>query len=233
MVPRLSRPIKITLLLLAALYALLIAWQLTPFKTWALELTAWIQDLGTAGYIIYTLLYLLATLLVIPITPLTIGAGFAFGFSTALPLTLVAATLGSTAAFLLSRWVARERFHAMVRRSRRLSAVESSVTDKGWRIVLLLRFSPVVPSHVINYLCGVTGISLTAYTAATLFGKVPAVALFSYIGAVTAGTVTAPENFSAYHVPVYAAGLIATAAACWLIARDARRRLREHGLHHD
>lgn len=233
MIQRLSRPIKTTLWLLAALYALYLAWELVPLTAWAQQLIAWIQNLGPSGYIVYTVIYLLATLLVIPLTPLTIGAGFAFGFSTALPLTLSAATIGAATAFLLSRCIARERFHAMVHRSNRLNAVEASITDKGWRIVLLLRISPVVPSHILNYLCGVTGISFVSYALATFIGKIPLVALFSYIGAVTAGTVAGPDDMTIYQLPIYAAGLIATAIACWLVARDARQRLQRHGLRHD
>jgi uncharacterized membrane protein YdjX (TVP38/TMEM64 family) len=233
MIQRLSRPIKTTLLLLAALYALYLAWELTPLEIWAQQLISWMQSLGVTAYIVYTFIYLLATLLVIPLTPLTVGAGFAFGFTTALPLTLVAATIGAVAAFLLSRCVARQRFHDLVNRSARLSAVEASVTDKGWRIVLLLRFSPVVPSHILNYLCGVTGISFLGYAAATFFGKIPVVALFSYVGATTAGTVQGGDSITSAHFMISIFGLIATILACWLVARDARRRLHQQGFGHE
>ncbi len=37
-----------------------------------------------------------------------------------------------------------------------LQAVDRAIADKGARVVLLLRLSPLVPFTLLNYLCGLT-----------------------------------------------------------------------------
>ena len=57
------------------------------------------------------------------------------------------------------------------------------MSEQGWKIVLLLRLSPVVPFNVQNYLFGITRIGFAQYALATAIGILPGASLFISIGA--------------------------------------------------
>jgi uncharacterized membrane protein YdjX (TVP38/TMEM64 family) len=68
----------------------------------------WIRDLGPWGAAMFVLLYIAATVLLLPGSVLTLGAGAVFGVVHGAVLVSIAATLGATAAFLVGRYLARE-----------------------------------------------------------------------------------------------------------------------------
>ena len=71
------------------------------------------------------------------------GAIFGLGKGTA--LVLVAATLGASAAFLVSRYVARRFVERRLAGNERFAAIDRAIGTEGRKIVLLLRLSPAVP----------------------------------------------------------------------------------------
>lgn len=54
--------------------------------------------------------------------------------------------------------------------------------DKGLRIFLLLRLSPIIPYNALNYMAGATAVTFRAYTLA-LIGLLPGTALYVFVGA--------------------------------------------------
>src|ERR687891_1048200 len=91
-----------------ALIALTVAWFLLPVGEWLKSFNQWVQGLGVWGYVIFAAVYIIATVMLAPGSPLTIAAGLAFsGFG--FPLVVVAATIGAGAAFLVGRYLARSR----------------------------------------------------------------------------------------------------------------------------
>src|SRR5260370_405018 len=63
-----------------------------------------------------------------------------------------------------------------------LGAGSKAVAEDGWKIVGLLRLSPLVPFNLQNYLFGATGIPFAHFVAATFFGIIPGTALYTYFG---------------------------------------------------
>jgi len=53
--------------------------------------------------------------------------------------------------------------------------------DKGLRIIILLRLSPLVPYNAFNYVCGVTSVSFRDY-AIGMFGILPGTFLYVLLG---------------------------------------------------
>lgn len=226
--PLIRQPFRSILLLVSALSLIYSAWHMLPVADWHEYLLEWLQQTGNTSILVYVAVYILATLIILPLSPLAIGAGYVYGPYYGFGITLVAATLGAGIAFIISRTLLRARFHRLFRSRASLAAVENSINDRGGIIVFLLRLSPVIPSQILNYLCGITGISLRIYLLATLFGKAPLLFLLSYIGAVTARSTTGAEISG--QLLILSAGLITTGLACWLIVRGARRRLQQEGL---
>ena len=96
--------------------------------------------------------------------------------------------------------------------------------------MLLLRLSPLFPFNLLNYALGLTAVRFADYLVASI-GMLPGTLLYVYYGKV-AGDVarlaggTAVRRGPAYYV-VLGLGLLATAAVTAILARTARRALRE------
>lgn len=67
-----------------------------------------IRQSGFFGYSLYILLFIIATLLLLPGSILVIAGGIVFGPLLGTLLSLIAATLASSCSFLLARWLGRD-----------------------------------------------------------------------------------------------------------------------------
>src|SRR5262249_31736976 len=76
---------------------------LFPANQWITGFLAWVQDLGPWGPILLALAYVPATVLLVPGSMITLGAGAAFGVFVGTVAVSVGSTLGASAAFLLGR----------------------------------------------------------------------------------------------------------------------------------
>lgn len=72
-----------------------------------------------------------------------------------------------------------------------------ALEGNGFKIMLLLRLSPLIPFNVLDYISGVTAVSLPKYSLA-LIGILPGTVTFCYIGATASsfgdGTSAASSN---------------------------------------
>jgi uncharacterized membrane protein YdjX (TVP38/TMEM64 family) len=194
-----------------------------PVGAWAASFQHWILGLGPWGAVVFALLFFATTLVLAPDWPLSIAAGFVYGFW-ALPIVLVAATGAATLSFLAARYLLRERVRAVLVGRPRLLAIDRAVAEEGWKIVALLRLSPAVPFNLQNYLFGATAIPLSHYVAATGIGIVPGSLLYVYIGVLGRA---ARHGGGGLEWLLSGIGLLATLAAAILVARKAKARLDE------
>lgn len=132
------------------------------------------------------------------------------------------ALTSATTAFLLGRHVLRERARKMFARHKVLKAVDKAVRKEGWKVIALLRLSPLVPFGIQNYFFGVTSVKLVHFVAATALGIMPATLLYLFLGAT--GRAALGEGGAAKWALV-GIGLVATLIATWLVGRAARKRL--------
>ena len=56
-----------------------------------------------------------------------------------------------------------------------LQAIEGAIKDEGWKMVMLLRLSPILPFALLNYGLSVTPISAWTYIWASAVGIIPGV----------------------------------------------------------
>ncbi len=178
------------------------------------------------GYVfLFAALYLPFCVLVLPGTWVTIFCCLVFGFWPTFPAIVLASNLGAQLAFLLGRTLLRARVHASLAARPKLGAVERAIGEESFRLVFLLRLTPLVPFNALNYLLGVTLIRFGPYALATFLGMLPGTALNCYtlagvrdLAPILAGDL--PPD------PLGLAGLVArivlTVVASWLVARRAR-----------
>merc|ERR1719182_984371 len=150
----------------------------------------WIQNNAVAGLFLFVLVYFTATVLFIPGAVLTLGAGFvfssAFGLGGGVVLgtisVFVGASLGSIAAFLIGRYLLRDQVGKLTKQYSIFEALDAAVENNGLKIFCLLRLSPIVPFNVLNYVAGVSAITLRDYCLA-LFAMIPGTILYVFLGA--------------------------------------------------
>jgi uncharacterized membrane protein YdjX (TVP38/TMEM64 family) len=202
---------------------------LLPVNEWLLAIIERIRDMGLAGAAVFVVAYVAATVLVLPGSILTLGAGFAYGPVYGTLLVMLASNVGAAAAFLLGRTVLRERVARRIAGAARFSAVDAAVGAQGFRVVLLLRLSPLFPFNLLNYALGLTRVRPGDYVLASVLGMFPGTLLYVYLGSlvtsVTQLTSGQRPDSGPWGRVLFWGGLVATVAVTVLITRIARRAL--------
>src|SRR5688500_5561723 len=119
--------------------------------------------MGLGGAALFGAVYVVAVVAMVPGSILTLAAGCLYGPLWGTALISPASVLGATLAFLLGRSVARRWVEGKLRDRPRFQAVDRAVQGGGFRVVLLLRLSPLLPFNLLNYALGLTGVRLWKY----------------------------------------------------------------------
>jgi uncharacterized membrane protein YdjX (TVP38/TMEM64 family) len=149
----------------------------------ATELVLWFQQKGDAGVALYTALYAVATVLLFPGTPLTLGAGFLYGTVVGSAVVSAASTVAATAGFLLARYIARDWLTRHAERYTSVLAFDRAIAEQGFKVVLLMRLQPVfIPFAYLNMGLGLSHVSLRDYVLGSWLGMLPGAILYVYAG---------------------------------------------------
>lgn len=210
-------------LVVAALFTL---WHLLPVKDWLTGLERSVSALGPLGGALYGLVYIVATLLFVPGIILTLGAGFVFGLAWGTLIVSLASTSAAALAFLIARYFARARVEALARKSRKFDAIDRAIGENGWKVVALLRLSPLVPFSVSNYLYGLTAVRFVPYITTSWAAMLPATFLYVSLGA-AGKSLGEGKQKSPWEWVLLGAGLAATIAVTVILTRLARKELRK------
>jgi uncharacterized membrane protein YdjX (TVP38/TMEM64 family) len=201
-----------------------------PVKDWLIKALEWTQGLGIWGPVFVIAFYIVACVLLIPGSILTLGAGFIFKAVRGSITVSIGSTLGACAAFLIGRTVARKWIAAKVAKNEKFAAIDEAVAQQGFKIVLLTRLSPVFPFNMLNYAFGLTKISFWKYALGSWIGMMPGTIMYVYFGAglrsladVAAGNV---EKSTAGTI-FFWIGLVATIVVTVFVTRIARNALRQ------
>ncbi len=202
-----------------------------PLNDWLLGLVAWIREAGVAGVAVYIAVYASATVAMLPGSILTLGAGFAYGPLWGVAVVSPASVLGATLAFILGRTLLRDRVRRRVANNPKFAAIDRAVGNNGFKIVLLLRLSPIFPFNMLNYGLGLTSVRLSHYVLASFIGMLPGTVMFVYLGSLITNVTELlggqrPDGGMWMDV-LYWGGLVATVAVAVLVTRVARRALAE------
>lgn len=195
------------------------------------EALGWFRSLGPWGAVMFVLAYVMACVCFVPASLLTLGAGAVFGVAVGGLCVSVGATLGAAASFMIGRHLARARVVRWIGDDARFKAVDAAVGREGWKIVLLLRLSPLFPFGLLNYGLGVSRVRLRDFVLASWLGMLPGTVLYVYIGsllgtALLKGGPVQRERTTAEQL-FYGVGLLATVAVTVYVTRVAKRALAE------
>ena len=218
--------------LIAIVIALFLAMKFLPVQQWLRSFNDWVGQMGVAGIFIFIIVYAVATVLLAPGAILTIGAGFAFGLWKGFLAVSGGATLGASLAFLVARFIARDKIEAIAKGNEKFRNIDSAIGKQGAKLIFLLRLSPVIPFNLSNYFYGLTGVKFWPYVLASWIGMMPGTFLYVYIGTAGKAAVAAAAGGAAVkhgwqYWTFLGVGLAATViVTIWVtkIARDALKK---------
>lgn len=164
------------------------------------------------------------------VLPASIGAivsGMVFGIRDGFILSGVATLIGALGAFYLSRVVFREQIQSLLARRRFLLMLDQMALDQGWKIVCLLRLSPVLPFAITSYALGLTTITARDYLIGTL-ASLPALLGYVVMGKLAENEVSDATQGSMtwLHLTMTTLAVVATGLLVWQFGRLGARYFR-------
>src|SRR5437762_12237444 len=216
----------------AIVIALFLAMKFLPVQQWLTNFNNWGGQMGTAGILTFIAVYAVATVLLAPGAILTIGAGFAFGLWKGFLAVSAGSTLGAALAFLVARFIARDRVEAIAKGNEKFRNIDNAIGRQGAKLVFLLRLSPVIPFNLSNYLYGLTGVKFWPYVLASWIGLMPGTLLYVYIDNAGKAAVSAAAGGEAMkhgwqYWTFMSVGLAATIVVTIWVTKIARHAVRK------
>ena len=172
----------------------------------------WVAGAGSAGPLLFVVLYAVATVLFLPGSVLTLAGGALFGPVWGTIYNLTGATLGAVLAFLLARYLATDWVQSKIRKTTgsRVERLMNGVEAEGWRFVAFTRLVPLFPFNLLNYALGLTRIPFGHYVLATGIFMLPGAIAYTYLGYAGREAVAGGEGW--IQKGLIALALLATAA---------------------
>lgn len=208
--------------------ALLTAAATLPIVDWVRWLLTWVEENRAVSWAVFIVVYIVATVFLVPGSLLTLGAGFVFGLPIGFVIVSFASVAGASCAFLVGRFFVRGWAEGKLVNMPRFNALDRAVGEKGWLIVLLTRLSPAFPFNLLNYALGITQVRFTHYVLASWVGMIPGTVLYVYFGSVALNIAelfsgNLPESDAS--VWLFYGGLTATLVLTVVVTRFATRAL--------
>lgn len=193
------------LIFLGLVLTVIISAVFLPVADTLLVLFDWVGENRSVSWLVFIVFYVMACVLVLPGSLLTLAAGFLFGLGYGFAIVSLASTLGATCAFLVGRFLARDWVAAKLQGLPKFAALDTAVGEQGAVVVLLTRLSPIFPFSLLNYGLGLTQVKLSHYVLASWVGMIPGTLLYVYLGSIASNLTS-----------IFAGDLAQLPASSWL-----------------
>jgi len=189
------------------------------------------DGLGFWGPLALGAAYVVAALAFLPGSALTLTAGAVFGLVWGTVTVSFASTTAAALAFLIARYVARDKVARQARKFPKFQAIDRAIGDGGGKIIAMLRLSPAVPFSLGNYLFGLTAIRFWPYVLASWLFMLPGTFMYVYLGHIGTEGLRSAAGAERGKTPaewaLLAVGLVATIAVTVYLTRLARKALNQ------
>jgi uncharacterized membrane protein YdjX (TVP38/TMEM64 family) len=180
-----------------------------------------VQDMGSVGLLYFGLIYLVAEILAVPATPLTLSAGVLFGVAKGTAVVLLSASIAASVAFWIGKTVLRSWVEERLQENPKFARLDRAIGEQGFQLLLLVRLSPIFPFALSNYLYGASSISFWPYFFGTLLGFAPGTLAYVYTGTVGRALTIGGADGASQPWYVYAGGLALLAGLLSLVSQVA------------
>ncbi|KGN52660.1 uncharacterized protein LOC101204460 [Cucumis sativus] len=203
-----------------------------PINAFLNQFSTFIDGYGPAGYALFVAVYAGLEILAIPAIPLTMSAGLLFGSVIGTVIVSISGTVAASVAFLIARYFARERILKLVEGNKKFAAIDKAIGENGFKVVTLLRLSPLLPFSLGNYLYGLTSVKFVPYVLGSWLGMLPGT--WAYVSAGAFGRAIIQEESEVGllgggngQLWTLGLGLLATALAAAYVTRLAKDAMKD------
>ena len=206
---------------------LLLVLRQLPVTEWISQLEVLLKDMGGKGPVLYFVVYIIACVALLPGSALTLLAGALWGVVFGTVMVSLSSVAGATAAFLVGRYLARDKVEKQMAKFPKFKAVADSLGEGGLKLVTLIRLSPAFPFNLLNYMMGITRVRLKDYVLGSWIGMFPGTVMYVYLGAAGTEIVKAQGDGgkSPQEWALLVIGLTATIAVTVVVTRKAKAAL--------
>lgn len=141
----------------------------------------WFKSLGAVGYLVYIIIYSLASIFMLPGSILTIVGGIAFGPIIGAIVALTGATCGAIISFLIAKYFMRDTIKGMIGNNVLYEKIDNGFKENGSSFLILTRLVPIFPFNLQNYAYGLTGIKTSTYIFWTFLCMMPGAFIYAYM----------------------------------------------------
>lgn len=170
-----------------------------------------LRGFGLTGALVFVAVQaLVASVGVLPASLLGLAAGAVYGTGPGFGLATAGVLLGAAASFAITRSALRPLVERHLAGRNRLGRLDTALGRDGWRLVLLLRVSPIMPFSLTSYALGLSAVRSADYYLGTL-AALPALLLYVAMGALGITGMDALRRGAApIHLALLGLGLAAT-----------------------
>ena len=141
-----------------------------------------LRSLGPWKVPVFLAAHILATMVGVPGTLLVIVGGAKFGLWWGSLWSLIGATVGAIAAFWVARYLLKDWFRGRFAKRPIFHQIDKVMDTHSFNCVLAVRFAPLSPFNLVNFLFGLTSVPTSAYAFGTLVGIAPGTVAYTWIG---------------------------------------------------
>ncbi len=146
-----------------------------------------VASLGPWALPAFVLLHAASGVLFVPTAIPHIAGGLLFGVWEGLAAGLIGLGAGATISFAIGQALGRDWLHRRFDGDARFHGLIRLVGQRGWKIIVLARLSPIFPFSVANYAFGLVPMRAWVYGVASMIGSIPSTLVFVSIGAAAGG----------------------------------------------
>ena len=145
------------------------------------QLQLWLLKMGGWAPVLYIFIYSIATICILPSTPLNLTGGAVFGVFWGTVWTSIAAILAAILSFGFSRTIGRNLVAQKL--AGKWEQIDREMDRGGFFYMFAIRLLPLIPYGLVNFTAGLTSIEFRDYFLGTLLGTVPGILPFVMMGA--------------------------------------------------
>ncbi len=201
----------------------------------ALERTLlWIDQTEAVQWLLLWLLYILTAVFFIPAFIVSLTAGYMLGVFPGVIVISLGSTFGAIVAFWVARTVARRLVEDKLIGHPKFQILDRAVGGQGFKVVFLSRIAPFLSYNLLNYMYGISCVSIRDYILGTWLGMIPASIVLAFLGASAKSVPDILEDPTlgiTDHAGWILAGLSVTVTILYFLTKHLRRvfaRMEQH-----
>ncbi len=144
-----------------------------------------VENMGSEGYLLFTLMFLFAFKSFFPIYPISIvcaATGVVFPFYVAIPVNILGMSLHYTLKYVWGKRIGPGGVNVILKRNETLRIImKKDGTGNPWLLVLF-RFMPVFPTNPVSQLYGSMGFNYWLFLGLSLLGNSPFIISYTIVG---------------------------------------------------